>query len=271
MVPASTDHPRLRFWHWFSMNNGPDYGEVQIWTSTYTNTLSRRYQGTGGGVWSRTSFDLSAYAGQTVQLAFFFHAQDDSSASPETSAGWYIDEVAVVTGLPMAPNSEDFELGLGDWFVDGGTWEVGRPTSGPGRAHSGVNAAATVLAGNSLDRIGSSEYNGVDSRLISPPFLVPAASGNPRLDFTYWFSFNVGPDYGRVEIRVGTNAWQRLSPGDYTGSSFGQWVRESIPISSYAGQTVQVAFFFHAQDDSSASPETGAGWYIDDVCIERAV
>src|SRR5208282_5476265 len=83
--------------------------------------------------------------------------------------GWFVDDVEVVTDQPGVSFPESFEAGIGDWAVDFGTWEIGQPTSGPKAAHTGTNCAATVLAGNYA--------NNVDSRLISPPFLVPA-SGN---------------------------------------------------------------------------------------------
>src|SRR6185369_3482528 len=128
------------------------------------------------------------------------------------------DDVAVVTGAPVFNNPEGFELGLGDWYTESGTWEVGVPRSGPPtnsagrRAFTGTNCAATVLAGNYA--------NAVDSRLVSPAFLVPASSTNPRLRSWHWYSF-AGPycpfncdegSYGYVEIRVGTNNWQQISP-----------------------------------------------------------
>src|SRR5881296_3403991 len=59
---------------------------------------------------------------------------------------------------------QDFEGPTPGWSVDGGTWEIGIPISGPNGAHSGDRCAATVLAGNYVDS-GS-------TRLISPEFLV---------------------------------------------------------------------------------------------------
>ena len=268
-VPAAVQNPRLRFWHWYSFNVGPDYGEVQIKVGSGTwQALSGDYLQTGGNVWTRTSLDLSAYAGQTVQVGFFFHAQDDSSITPEVAPGWYVDEVTLVTGpfAPLTPNvAESFEGGLGDWYVDGGTWETGTPTSGPNAAHSGTKCAATVLAGNYYEPNGSSGQS-VNTRLTSPPFTVPVAGQNPRLRFWQWYSFNVGPDYGEVQIRVGTGAWQALS-GDYLQTGGNMWTHASLDLSAYAGQIVQIGFFFHAQDDSGTTPEVAPGWYLDEVAL----
>ncbi|HTE90942.1 MAG TPA: hypothetical protein VK639_18435, partial [Terriglobales bacterium] len=81
-------------------------------------------------------------------------------------------------------HAEDFEGPTPGWSVDGGTWELGVPISGPNLAHSPSRCAATVLAGDYAPN--------ADSRLISPSFTVPAASANPRLRFWQWFEFSAG-------------------------------------------------------------------------------
>jgi hypothetical protein len=88
----------------------------------------------------------------------------------------------------------------------------------------------------------------------------------PRLRFWHWHNFNVGPDYGEVQVKVGAGSWVTVSPR-YVGANNG-WIRPSLDLLRYAGQTVQLGFFFHAQDDSPSSPEVSSGWYIDDVMIQ---
>src|SRR5437867_3084652 len=112
--------------------------------------------------------------------------------------------MTLVTGTPVFNNPEGFEAGLGDWYATRGTWEVGKPTSGPGAAYTGTNCAATVLAGNYADA--------VDSRLVSAAFTVPATNQSPRLRFWHWFSSQSGVDVGYVEIKaVGSNTWTTIS------------------------------------------------------------
>jgi hypothetical protein len=273
VVPSADQFPRLRFWQWFSFagsanGDGGSYGYVEIKPGTnawqalplYPGApLSSTYHSSSSGVWSRPSIDLAPFAGQTVQLAFTFHS------AAATALGWYVDDVAVVTGTPVFNNPEGFELGLGDWSVDFGTWQVGVPTSGPGSAYDGTNCAASVLGGN------YASY--VDSSLISPAFTVPASNSYPRLRFWQWFSFagsanGDGGSYGYVEIKAGTNAWQALPlyPGaplsaTYHSSSSGVWSRPSIDLTPFAGQTVQLAFTFHS------AAATALGWYVDDVAV----
>jgi hypothetical protein len=210
-VPAANQSPRLRFWQWYSTEDGVDDGIVEIkavGSNTWT-TISPTAMGTSGGAfWTRTSLDLSSFAGKTVQIAFHFY----SNGPGVQGLGWYVDDVAMVTGTPVFNNPEGFELGLGDWSTDRGTWQVGRPTSGPGAAYTGTNCAATVLAGN------YQPY--VNSRLISPALILPAASSSPAVRFRQWFNFAPG-DQGIVEIKPTTSAsWTVLAT--YSGVS-GAW------------------------------------------------
>jgi hypothetical protein len=259
-VPAANQYPRLRFWQWYSFGSGmwgSDYGVVEIRVGTNAwQAVSPQYTGFSGD-WTYASVDLSAFAGQTVQLAF--HAIDGNGSGP----GWFVDDISVITGTPVFNNPEGFEAGIGDWYAEQGTWQVGSPTKSDGppknsvgaRVHSGTNCAVTLL---------NADYPAsMDSRFISPAFTVPAASSSPYLRFWHWFSFGSGmwgSDSGVVEIRVGTNAWQTLS-SQYTGSS-GSWTEPALDLSAYAGQKVQVAF--HAVDGNG----TGPGWFVDDVYIQ---
>src|SRR6185503_2519173 len=95
---------------------------------------------------------------------------------------------------------------------------------------------ATVLAGDYTE--------GVRSHLVSPAFLVPPASQNPRLRFWHWFNFN-DSDFGQVQIRINDGAWTNLGPA-YAGSGGGVWTYESIDLNAYAGQNVQLAFYFQS-------------------------
>ncbi len=257
VVPGATNNPRLRFSHWFGFG-GNDYGQVQIKAGAGSwQPVSDQYVGSGSGAWSQPSIDLSAYSGQTVQVGFLFSSIQVGSF-PSVGAGWYVDDVAVVTGPIEFKSPEGFELGIGDWAAEAGSWEVGKPTSGPGAAHGGTNCAATVLGGNYAE--------GVTSRLISPPFTVPPAASNPRFRFWHWYSFG-GNDAGQVVIRVGTNTWQTVS-GQYVGTSSGVWSQPSIDLSAYSGQTVQVGFLFSSIQLGSF-PSVAAGWYVDDVRLQH--
>jgi hypothetical protein len=268
-VPAANQFPRLRFWHWYTFacancfeSSGCDYGVVEAKGTNGTwEAVSPTYYGTGGG-WTYASVDLSAYAGQTVQVAF--HVVYGQSGCENTAAGWYVDDIGLNTGTPVFNNPEGFEQGIGDWYAETGTWQVGVPTSGPGAAHSGTNCAATILNGNYADTPG---WGG--SRLVSPKLILPPAPSSPALRFWHWYSFacancfeSSGCDYGVVEVKAGTNGWAALSP-NYTGNGGGVWTYPFFDLTAYGGQTVQ--FAFHIVYNQSGCENTAPGWYVDDV------
>ncbi len=252
VVPSADQFPRLRFWHWFNFGNAIGFVEISTDAGSTWQQISPSYTyddtdtATSGGVWSRPSIDLSAYAGQSVQIAFHF-----AGLCCGNGLGWYVDDVAVVTDEPVFNNPEGFESGEGDWAVDSGTWEIGQPTSGPKAAHTGDNCAATILAGNYTTN--------VDSRLISPPFLVP--SNSPALRFYHWYNFNNALGFVEISTDAGST-WNQLSQTYQDGSTGNQWINVSLDLSAYAGQTVQAAFHF-----TSGGIGTAAGWYVDDLSL----
>ncbi len=249
-VPSASENPRLRFWHWYSFGYN-DYGKVQVkvqGTSDWID-VSTSYTNTGSNIWTHPFIDLSDYAGQSVQIAFYFKSQSGGE-----SLGWYIDDVEIVTGPIVFNNPENWENGIGDWASERGTWEVGTPSGGPGSAYGGENCAATVLKTNYSD--------GVSSMLTSPIFSVPSASENPRLRFWHWYSFGYN-DYGKVQVKVqGTSDWIDVSTS-YTNTGSNIWTYTFIDLSNYAGQSVQIAFYFNSRSGGES-----LGWYIDDIIIE---
>ena len=256
-VPPASENPRLRFWYWFSFN-AADYGQVQIKTSNgQWEPISIVLNNYGSNAWSYGSVDISDYADSTVQIAFYFHSENYLGGASDVSTGWYIDDVSLITGPYVLNSPESFESGFGDWSVDEGSWEVGIPTSGPSSAHSGQYCTGTNLEGNYEEP--------ADSRLISPPFMVPPASENPRFRFWYWFSFN-GADYGQVQIKTSNGQWEPISivMNNYGSNA---WSYGSVDISDYADSTVQIAFYFHSENYLGGASDVSTGWYIDDVSL----
>ena len=136
-VPATNQNPRLRFWHWYSIGGG-DHATVeivrrvqilgrpflQLWRrgqcqccSQRRGTVDEAFPGFKPVCWAVRENRLSFYIGWRQRRA--------------PNAGWFVDDVTLVTGTPVFNNPEGFESGLGDWAVDKGTWEVGSPAAGP--------------------------------------------------------------------------------------------------------------------------------------------
>ena len=254
-VPPAADSPRLRFRHAWSLAYPGDGGTVlirpkgQAWENLSPNYVRNNQ------AWTRTWLDLTAFAGERVQIAFQLKANSDGNVG----FGWYVDDVEVATGrtcFSRVNNPEGFESGWGDWNVDYGNWQVGRPSAGvgPGAAFKGIRCAGTVLAG---------PYDAyTDSRLISPPFVVPCGEAAPRLRYAHWYEFGSG-DSGAVEIRELPNGgWIQLNDS-LTGTS-GGWSTGFLDLAPYAGKLVQLDFRFRANGDGSV----GAGWYVDEVRVQ---
>jgi hypothetical protein len=246
-VPAADEYPRLRFWHWYDIG-GSDDGEVQIKVGQGSwERISERYNRNGGGVWSSPSIDLSPYAGQAVKIGFDF----SSDGNPTVSPGWYIDEVSLINGKPKMDSLETWENGPGDWYITRGTWEIGKPTSGPNTVYQGENCAATVLGG---------DYKPLaNTRLASPYFVIPDTSYQPRMRFWHWYDFG-GSDYGKVQLRVKGGEWQTISD-PFENSSGGIWYWQLTDLTLFIGDTVQVCFYFRSDGGSSVK----SGWYLDNV------
>src|SRR5438445_231241 len=253
VVPAAVQQPRLRFWSWHNTCSAGDYGQVWIRPDggAWTN-LTEHITGPGGA-WTQRIIDLSAYGGQNVQIAFQFVSDQFSCPRP----GWYIDDVSVEAGpltIDLVNKPEGFENDWGNWSETGGVWQIGKPTSGPGMAHSGTNCAGTILNGDYPDNVSAS--------LFSPQFVVPAAVQQPRLRFWSWHNTSSAGDYGQVWIRPDGGAWTNLT--EHITGPGGAWTQRIIDLSAYGGQNVQIAFQFVSDQFSCPRP----GWYIDDVSVE---
>ena len=253
-VPAASQNPHLRFWQWYSMS-GSDWGVVQIkpeggdWED-----VSPHYSGHSSSRWFRAYLDLSAYAGQTVQLSFYFQSSS-YYGSWNTSSGWYVDNIEFEVGTTDFNPNEGFESGWGGWYADYGCWEIGVPTSGPSAAHSGTAVAGTILDGDYDDDTYSS--------LISPKLTINPAT--PVLRFWQWYNLSAN-DWAVLHIIDSNGDWIEISPR-YSGHCNDRWFRAYFDLSAYAGQEVQFAFHLHAATNYG-DWHTSSGWYIDDMQFE---
>nr|HPK26952.1 carboxypeptidase regulatory-like domain-containing protein [Anaerolineaceae bacterium] len=257
-----TNTPVLQWWDWLfveSVTSNWDWAFLQV-TKDGTNWTT---------VWGPDKRQDSAYSQQTAvldpsynvstfQFRFSFHS-DVSGVYP----GWYVDDVGIVeiaAPLPTVLYSSDFESNDGG-FVVGGTspsWEVGKPTSGPEAAHSGLVVWATNLAG---------DYNSSEDSYITSPLIDLSANPTlaPTISFYHWMqSESNSYDWGAVEAtKDGGVTW------DIVWQKFGnitEWTPKSLQLdSSYAVSNFQFRFHFHS-DGSVNYP----GWYIDDVSVSVA-
>lgn len=98
----------LSFWHWYSTYDESDYGEVQLRSGNASwQSLTARFSGFSGG-WTRKQVDLSAWAGDSVQIAFCFRATDSVWNAYDGGPGWYVDDVRLAGVGPTYHASLEF-------------------------------------------------------------------------------------------------------------------------------------------------------------------
>jgi len=271
---------QLRFWHWFSFAGRTqacagcdhDYGRVYIQTENSPGvwsaaTLLHSYVGYTAGVWTRPMVDLSAYAGLRVRILFSL----SNGYSAGIAAGWYIDDISIETVFNVVnlPFTENFENGMGAWWSNNGTWQVGgSPIAGPAECYNGSSqCAATVLDG---------DYSNTNSSLISPAINLPVLVAGQELQLRFWHWFSMA---GRTQACAGCDHdWaivyiqQETAPGiwsavteltRYTGTSGGVWARPLVDLSAYNGQTIRLYFAL----SNGYSAGVSSGWYVDDISI----
>ncbi len=110
----------LRFWHWYDLETGYDYGDVYVSTDGENWDHLAEFNGVSGG-WRKELIDLSPYAGNVVYV--LFNLWTDSSVQ---KAGWYIDDVKLLGSddePPLTPEGLEAQItGNGDVRL---TWTPG--------------------------------------------------------------------------------------------------------------------------------------------------
>jgi hypothetical protein len=175
---------------------------------------------------------------------------------------------------PTLPFSDNFENGQGGWTVVpvpynflGFTidtelnWSLGEPNNGlQTGGHSGQNAWGSNLGGQEV-----SVYAG--SALYSPPLDL---SGFTQITLTFWHCCNFGgSDDGQVCVSTNSHIPPNQLPyrALYQDVSEAAWKQETVNLSAFAGQTIQVVWFYEYQNPEIFSPAVPQGWLIDDVEI----
>jgi len=248
----------LTFWSWHSLNNadGWDNGVVQVqprggdW-----ETVASTFQ-CYARCWSPCAVDLSAYAGETIRIAFLFDDTDNSYPSGhQENHGWFVDAVAVREGRRLVNNPDHCRTSIGGWSSRTGTWQMGTPTTGPAGGHDDAYCWGTHLDGNYGYR--------VTALLESAPVAVPPETP-VQFQFQQWFSLanTDGVDYG--ELRVVDEAGGETTVLQVSGYSNG-WSPSGTDLTPWAGQEITLRFYLVDVDNSYPSGhDESTGWYLDD-------
>ena len=173
-----------------------------------------------------------------------------------------------VANIPPAPIfEEDFETGAAGWATQnlgesGTLWELGKPTNGPGEAHSPTRAYGTGLA---------KDYDDYTDVYLVSPVIDLTGLDNARLEF--WSYRDCEPAF-EGELTDACQVWILDEDGEYLndipiwirGGEAKQWRLEKGKIPAEAlGQKIRLEFSFSSDSGQDNGPQ--AGWFIDDVAI----
>lgn len=232
-----------------------------------------------GGIkgWHQVAFNLSAYKGQKIKLAFIGTSDaaqsDQSHITAVTYHGmWYLDNIAVDTvsagGIKGATFFEDCEGGMGQWYAHGKVpqyyWH--KTTR---RANSPTNAWWNGTDSTGVYKWGQSDA--VTSPIID---LSEVRNTDPcYVDFKCWLDI---PDDGTDAN--GLNDWYKIETSADSGRNWVDdnginidsskiWTDHSVfyqvNLANYIGKTVMIRVGVGTDGDT----HVGEGMYIDDFII----
>ena len=160
------------------------------------------------------------------------------------------------------PWTDDFETGAPGWSVVGGdstevNWALGTPDNTLATsAHSGINAWGINLK--------HQMFTFAESYLYSPPIDL---SGMSQVTLKFWGNYNLTSGFEYGELGVSTNSASPPSSipslASYSTFASAGWVEETVDLSQFAGQTVQVVWYY----GGISLFDILDGWLVDDVSI----
>jgi hypothetical protein len=245
-VPSGTSS--LTFWYKARCTDTIAYDQIQAQirnapgTTTLATVLNVCPTSTA---WTKVTFDMTPYAGQTVQL--WFNDHDDGVVGDPTD--FLLDDVAItsVTPPPVVVQNPGFETGnLNSWTAGGAYIPLVATT-----AHTGSYSA----------QIGSTGAVSGDSRLTQN-VTVPAGTST----LTFWYqphcTDRVAHDQIQAQVRDAAGTTTLATMLNVCPAKTA-WKRVTLSTSAYAGQTVQL--WFNDHDDGNAADPTY--FLLDDVSI----
>ena len=225
------------------------------WNSTVGNIYQVQKEATLSAPW-QTIADAHPERGATSDNTSFTDTGLGASA---------IYRVAQLESPPLF--FDDFESGAPGWSTSdpgesGTEWELGKPTNGPGEAHSSTRAYGTGLA---------KDYDDYTDVYLVSPVIDLTGVDNARLEF--WSYRDCEPavegelyDWCQVMILDEDGEYLLDNPIWLRGGEAKQWRLEKGKIPAGAlGQKIRLEFSFSSDDGQDIGPQSG--WFIDDVAI----
>ena len=246
--PAFTAGSTVTFWY---AGQDPNYSAEPFGVYVIANGTTSDELGhfTASNTYQQGSVDISAYAGQTVQVAFRHYnitdmfrlnldlvevsgggstpntpvppTENPNTPEPGTATGW---------GFETDPFAEGWTIRDDDG--DGYNWEWMDASASGYNVYEGTHCMASASFQN--NPFGGGTALNPDNWLISPAFTAGST-------VTFWYA-GQDPNYAAETfgVYVIANGTASDELGHFTASNTYQ--QGSVDISDFAGQTVQVAF-----------------------------
>ena len=224
------------------------------YTLTVTTANPSMGSVSGGGTYNaNATATLTATANDGYH---FTHWQDNNTQNPRivtvtanaTYTAYFEQDATDPCAITSFPYNENFEGDLDCWTTidgnsDGSTWFAG--SLNDVSAHSGNSMLISVSWNNTP--LHADEY------LISPQIVLP--SGVP-VTLSWWFIVNGSYPEDKYAVLVSTTG---TNVSDFTTTlvditptaANGNWTQRTLDLSSYAGQSIYIAFHHHDTYDQN--------------------
>ncbi len=155
---------------------------------------------------------------------------------------------------------EDFEDGASDWSTSG-LWHLVSESD-----EYGDSSSQTHSMWYGQDSTGDYDTGSRTTGQLTSPSIDLTQASQAELTFQHWFDTENydGGNYDKVKVTVnGDQVYYRDTSDDNVGSE-NNFVNETIDLSSYVGQTIQLKFIFDSVDKYTNDYR---GWYVDDIRV----
>ena len=244
-IPANASSATLS---WYAAPQDPDYpGEhygVYVGTGTDTANYTQLFEETiSYSDYKNTTVDLTAYAGQTIRVAFRHFNCTDMFILNLDQVEVFVEEGGepgpggdeLVSGWYFETQSEVNEWTFVDKDGDGYNWDWNELYEAP-VAYEG---AGCIYSNSFVNYFGAVNP---DNWAISPEFTIPANASSATLS---WYAAPQDPDYPGehygVYVGTGTDTANYTQLFEET-ISYSDYKNTTVDLTAYAGQTIRVAF-----------------------------
>ncbi len=244
-IPANASSATLS---WYAAPQDPDWTEehygVYVGTGTDTANYTQLFEETiSYSDYKNTTVDLTAYAGQTIRVAFRHFNCTDMFMLKLDQVEVFVEEGGepgpggdeLVSGWYFESQSEVNEWTFVDKDGDGYNWDWNELNEAP-VAYEG---AGCIYSHSFVNYFGAVNP---DNWAISPEFTIPANASSATLS---WYAAPQDPDYPEehygVYVGTGTDTANYTQLFEET-ISYSDYKNTTVDLTAYAGQTIRVAF-----------------------------